>query len=168
MRETLYPILNLFITITITVFVCHLSLQIFFWNGTSRRQRLKERAVSNGWVTEGRLTSKNAIHRDSVQARCEGNMSPYHETVSVTYTYYVDGKAYTCSGYIKQNAYGYFETEEMVTVYYNAENPKECVMSEENLDQLQKKDGMLITMALTVLTLALTPHVVNWLFGIKI
>ena len=166
MDDTVYPILKLFITLGATVLVCRLCMRAFFWNGSSRKQRLKERAIANGWVTEGRLTSKDTIHRDSVQARREGNMSPYLETVGVAYTYYVNGKAYTCGGHVRPNAYGYHEIEDTITVYYNAHNPKECVMSEESLDQQQKKNGMFITMALTVLTLVITPHIVDLLFGI--
>lgn len=124
-------------------------------NGKSRNQRIIEERRRQGYVTTGRFKSQEVDYGDPSKRGTPLGADYY----KITYSYFVNGVEYEKTlGFEGDNNPG------VIQIYYDPENPKNCIAGNEATKNAQQGKGCLITLLGTLITIGLVSNVLEKIF----
>jgi len=118
--------------------------------GKSLKQRFVEKAEADGYVTEGVCIK---TRRSLGTGKSGGFRAFKYDTLIVTYEYFVDGKRYLKKLKFQSPGMAFIEFPYKVAVYYSPNNPRKAVCKEEATVAHQQRNGCLLTIISTIITI---------------
>lgn len=131
-----------------------------FLRGTSKNQRFIEKAKELGNYTEGKHV-KTKIYSGDLTS---DNLQQRSDVYEVTYEYVVYGKVFQKTMCFQNPGVVGGDYPYEVIIYYDSRNPKKAVCPQEATRAEQQKNGCLITIAVTILSILIIYRLLIRLF----